>query len=105
MTEAEFDSLYQDTLVSIEDAVDAADADLDFETVGDVLTIRCPDGSQVIISRQSATRQLWLAARSGGFHFAWDADSSQWKLTREDITLQALFSQVMKDQAGVDLLI
>lgn len=104
MTEAEFDSLYQNTLLAIEDAVDAADADLDFETVGDVLTISCPDGSQIIISRQVANQQLWVAARSGGYHFAWSDEASEWRLTRDsERSLQSLLEEAIKAQAGLSI--
>lgn len=103
MTDAEFYSLYQDTLVSIEDAVDAAEADLDFETVDDILTITCPDGSQVIITRQSANQQLWVAARSGGFHFVWNEADCQWQLTRDGSSLQSKLDDIFLEQAGLEL--
>lgn len=103
MTDAEFYSLYQNTLVSIEDAVDDADADLDFESVDDILTVTCPDGSQVIVTRQSANQQLWVAARSGGFHFEWNETDSRWQLTRDGSSLQDKLNEIFLEQAGVAL--
>lgn len=103
MTDAEFYSLYQNTLLGIEDAVDEADADLDFESVDDILTVTCPDGSQVIVTRQSANQQLWVAARSGGFHFAWHETEGQWLLTRGGSSLQSKLKEIFLDQAGLAL--
>ncbi len=70
MTEAEFLDLYKQTLVHIEETVEAAindaDAELDYESGNDMLTLTFRNGSVAIISRQSAIRQLWLAARRDG---------------------------------------
>ena len=48
------------------------------ENSGGVLTVRFDNGSQLILSRQPALRQLWVAARSGGFHFDYDEGSQLW---------------------------
>jgi len=73
VTEAEFLKIYKQTLVDIEEILEAAinddDAELDYESGNDMLTLSFRNGSVAILSRQSAIRQLWLAARSGGFHF------------------------------------
>src|SRR5688572_29758941 len=72
MTDAEFLERYKQTLAAIEETVEAAvqdDMDIDYESGNDMLTLMFSNGSVAIISRQSAIHQLWLAARSGGFHF------------------------------------
>jgi len=73
MTEQDFSTRYEQTLLIVEEAVESAiddnDADIDFESMNDILTLTCSDGSSIIFTRQSATSQLWLAAKSGGFHF------------------------------------
>jgi CyaY protein len=48
------------------------------ENSGGVLTVRFDNGSQLILSRQAPLRQLWVAARSGGFHFDYDAQTQTW---------------------------
>lgn len=88
MDDTEFNSRYEDTLAVVEDTIENSGADLDYETVNEILTITCPDGSSIIISRQSATHQLWLAAKSGGFHFdlkdgLWVCDKDQEKLSEK----------------------
>lgn len=69
MTETEFNEKVDEILMQIEDALDELDQDIELETAAGILTIIMPDQSQLIINRQGVARQLWLAARSGGYHF------------------------------------
>ena len=101
MPEPGFASLYDSTLLAIEDAVEALDADIDFETVNQILTLAFPDESCIIITPQSATGQLWVAARSGGFHFGHDGQS--WKRTTDGKSLQVVLDELFRDQGGVPL--
>ncbi|MGA0806416.1 MAG: iron donor protein CyaY [Pseudohongiellaceae bacterium] len=105
MTEAEFLGIYKQTLVEIEETVEAAinecDAELDYESGNDMLTLTYRNGSVAIISRQSAIRQLWLAARSGGFHFDYDEGAAQWICTLNGQHLPDMLSEVCLAQGGV----
>ena len=103
MSSATFSSSYEQTLSDIEQAVEAlideSDVDLDYETVNNILTLTCPDGSSIIITPQSATGQLWLAARSGGFHF--DLKEGEWVCDSDGETLKEKLSAIGLQQAGV----
>ena len=67
-SEAEFNQAAGATLAHIEQALE--DADLDFETPADgILEVEFDDGSKIIINRHGVAREIWVAARSGGFHF------------------------------------
>ena len=57
---------------ALELALDEVEEDIDYETSGGVLTVTFENGSSLIFSRQPPTHQLWLAARSGGYHFEYD---------------------------------
>ena len=103
MTEVEFERTYSETLVKIEDAIEESGADLDYETVNDILTITCEDGSAVIITRQGPTRQLWLAARSGGFHFDYDPEQGDWVRTGDGRTLTDMLQEILREQGGVEV--
>lgn len=68
MDEAEFNQSVDVALHRIEQGVEAAD--LDFETPADgILEISFDDGSKIIVNRHGVAREIWIAARSGGFHF------------------------------------
>ena len=70
MNEAEFNQIVDELMFSIEEAIDDSGVDIDYENSGGMLTLTCEvNGSQIILSRQPAMREIWLAAQAGGFHF------------------------------------
>jgi iron-sulfur cluster assembly protein CyaY len=98
MNTGEFNQRVDDTLSAIEDALDTCDADIDWDFAGGILTIECDNGSQVIINRQAPTQQIWLAARSGGYHFSYIAEQDCWK--QDELELMALLGQALSEQSG-----
>ena len=70
MTESDFHRAVDAVLERIEASLEAHD-ELDVELNEGVMTILFPDGSRVIVNRQTPNREIWIAARSGGFHYAW----------------------------------
>lgn len=99
MTESEFNARVDETLLLIERSLEASDADLDFESTGGILEIDFADGSKIIINRQTPNFEIWVAARSGGFHFSLKNES--WRGTRDDRELFAVLSECASMQAGV----
>jgi len=87
-------------LAHIEAALDTCAADLDFEIKpGGVIEIEFDDGSKIIVNRHTAAREIWLAARSGGYHFK--PDAGRWVGTRDGAELLAVLSRCISEQAGV----
>jgi CyaY protein len=78
-SETQFNQAVDDTLDAIETALDEIGSDLDYGNSGGVLTLHCDNGSQIILSRQTPVRQLWVATRTGGFHFERSLDE-EWLL-------------------------
>jgi CyaY protein len=99
MDDKEFARLADETLSRIENALEASDADLDFELqAGGILEIEFADGSKIIVNRHSVAKEIWVAARSGGFHFR--HDGSVWRDTRDSAELFAKLSALAGEQAG-----
>ena len=99
MTPSEFDSLADAMLERIARAVEESGADCDCEPKGSgVLEIEFADGSRIVVNRHSAARQIWVAARSGGYHFRWDG--SDWVDTREGGELLAALSKLVSEQSN-----
>ena len=99
MTEAQFNQIVDDLMYSIEESIDDSGADLDYENTAGMLTITCEaNGSQIILSRQPALGEIWLAARSGGFHFK--LDDSTWKNTVSGEPLIKMLSDACVEQSG-----
>lgn len=103
LTEARFHSLVDALQLAVEDAFDASDLDVDLENSGGVLTVRFDNGSQLIFSRQEPLRQLWLAARSGGFHFDYDEAAAGWVCDAGGEALPAMLVRLVREQAGAEV--
>lgn len=101
MSESQFNELIDSTFAALEQALDAVDAELDYETSGGVLTVAFDNDTRLVFSRQPPTRQLWLAARAGGFHFAYDAEAGDWRDTREGRLFRPFVVQQMQAQGNV----
>ncbi|PKO86361.1 MAG: iron donor protein CyaY [Betaproteobacteria bacterium HGW-Betaproteobacteria-12] len=99
MDDKEFSGLADAAMARIEAGLEAADADIDFElAAGGVLEIEFADGSKIIVNRHSVAREIWVAARAGGFHFRWDGTA--WRDTRDGAELMEKLSQLASQQAG-----
>ena len=87
LSESDFNRQVDDSLLAIEEVLDDAVSDLDFENSGGVLSITCENGAKVIFTRQAPVQQLWIAVPFGGFHFdltegGWQRDSDQQPLSQ-----------------------
>lgn len=98
MDPGDFETLADAMLEKIAGFVEASGVDCDCETKGSgVLEIEFPDGSRIVVNRHSAAREIWVAARSGGFHFRFDG--SAWVDTRDKRELLAALSELMGEQS------
>lgn len=101
MNESEFHDLADETIEAIQAAIDESGADIDYEESGGVLKLEFEDGSKIIFSKQPPVKQLWMAAKSGGFHFNYDADGGLWICdsgAREELFV--MLSRVASEQGG-----
>lgn len=104
MNDSEFITLADQALKWIEQALETSDVDLDCSmTSSGVLEIEFDDGGKIVVNRHAVAKEMWVAARSGGFHFRWDGQS--WRDTRSGRELMAVLSDLVSAQAGttVDL--
>lgn len=101
MNESEFNVLAEETMSIIEESIEQSGADIDYDTISDILTLEFDNGTKIIINKQTPLSQLWVAARSGGFHFDYDPASQNWRLDSDPG--QELFqclSHYCSEQAG-----
>lgn len=101
MEDRQFQELVDDEFVRIEDRIDELDLDADIDTAGDVLSITLENGTSIILSRQVANHEIWIAARSGGFHLGYDRE--KWICTTTGEDLDTLLNRVFSEQAGTSL--
>lgn len=98
MTESEFNELADAVFDRIERALDNSDADVEHDFNGPVLELEFDDGSQIIINRHGPNKEIWLAAKSGGFHYGYD--SGQWLSKRDGSELFAKLSELIRLGCG-----
>jgi CyaY protein len=102
-SEAEFAAVADRVLAEIGAALDAAidssDADLDWSLNDGVLSIDCGAGGKLVVNRHVPNREMWVAARSGGFHFR--PDAGLWRDTRSGEELGAALTALLQFQANV----
>jgi CyaY protein len=93
MDESEFNQLADAWLARIETELENLDGDFDLETPADgILEIQLDAGGKIIVNRHGAARELWVAARSGGFHYRWDG--AAWRDTRSGEELLAALKRL-----------
>jgi len=97
-----FVALTERVLGAIGAALDAAESDLDWSENDGVLTIDCGSG-RIIVNRHVPNREIWVAARSGGFHFR--LQDGKWRDTRSGEELAAALRRLLQEHgvAGVDI--
>ena len=87
----------------IVETIDTTDAADDIELNQGVLEITCVEAglgkSKIIINRHAPTQEIWVAAKSGGYHFKW-VDAT-WIDTRSGEALRDALSRVVFEQSGV----
>ena len=99
MSPSDFDAVAEVALEQIQQALEASGVDADIELKGDgVIELAFEDDSRVVINRHRAAQEIWVAARSGGFHYRWDG--STWLDTRDGSELFAALSKVVSAQGG-----
>jgi CyaY protein len=99
MTDTEFEALAATALAAVEHGIEAAGLDIDIQVKGaGVLELEFQNGSKMIVNRHAAAREIWVAAKSGGFHFR--HDGTAWRDTRDGAELFAALSTLVSAQAG-----
>ncbi len=96
-----YDERVEQTYRAIEEALDQVDSDLDYETGGGVLNLTFENGTSMVFSRQPPVEQLWLATRSGGYHFAFDEAAGDWRNTRDGSLFRPFVVAQMSEQGGI----
>ena len=105
MTDLEYMDRAESVLKAIEAACDRindeTDADIDNQRVGGMITLVFSNASQIVINLQKPLHEIWMAARSGGFHYKFDGQC--WMDTKGAGEFFAHLSQEASAQAGVPL--
>ncbi|MDE2615552.1 MAG: iron donor protein CyaY [Burkholderiales bacterium] len=106
MTDTEFMDRAESVLRAIEASCDRfneeSDVDIDNQRVGGMVTLVFRDRSQIVVNLQKPLHEIWLAARSGGYHYKFDG--RQWLDTKGQGEFFASLSRYASEQAGSKLM-
>jgi CyaY protein len=107
LSDVEFHSRANAVLSAIEATLDRwlqeDEIDIDSQRTGGLLELQFPSGSKVVVNTQPPLHELWLAARTGGYHFR--MVGSQWIDSRSGGEFFAMLSREISAQAGRPLTI
>ena len=102
MTDLEFldhaERLLQAVELSCDRINEDSDADIDNQRVGNMVTLTFANRSQIVINLQKPLQEVWLAARSGGYHYRFDGQ--QWRDTKGPGEFFAQLSADVSTQSG-----
>lgn len=105
MTDLEYMDCAETLLRAVEASCDrindAGVADVDNQRVGGMITLTFPNKSQIIINLQKPLQEVWMAAKSGGYHYKYQA--GQWMDTKGQGEFFAALSVNASQQSGVTL--
>ncbi len=105
MTDPEYmdhaEALLQQVEASVDRINDTTDADIDSQRVGGMVTLTFANGSQIIVNLQKPLHEVWMAARSGGYHYR--HDGQRWMDTKGAGEFFAMLSRDASAQAGEPL--
>ena len=105
LSEAEYQQLTSRLLAAIEASTDRClqddVIDIDAQRTGGLLELVLPDKSRLIINTQPPLQEVWLAARSGGFHYR--HVNGRWLDTRDGSEFFDALSKHASEQGGLEL--
>lgn len=100
MQDKEYHRLVDETFSLIEEEIDVLQGDFETDVSGSLLRIELPDKSEIVISRQISTQEIWIAAKSGGYHLC-TVSGRDWHCKASKEGLSTLLSRLIKEQSGV----
>ena len=105
MTDSDFLNLAETLLAAVEARCDRINdesmVDIDNQRVGGMVTLVFASGSQIVINLQKPLHEVWLAAKSGGYHYKFD--SELWMDTKGSGEFFTNLSRLASEQAGCPL--
>jgi CyaY protein len=84
---------------AIERALAASDADADWRLADGILEIEADNGAKIVVNRHLPNREIWVAAKAGGFHFR--PVDGRWRDTRGGGELGPTLDAILAREIGI----
>lgn len=103
MDEANYHRISKEMINKISDMLEEADntGTLELELTEGIITLTLPAGKQLLITKHTPSRELWLSSPlSGGLHFPYR--NGAWQLA-DGRTLGGVLTEELKILAGIEV--
>lgn len=101
MNDNEYHQKVDEILLTLEDALDDCEADIDSEAAGGILTLTFVNGSKIIVNKQPPLHQIWVATKFNGHHFNWQ--DGEWIDERTGAEFWSFMNDAATRQADQDV--
>lgn len=101
MNDSQYHQMVEDIFITLEEALDECEVDIDYESAGGILTLEFPDNTKIILNKQAPLHQIWVATKFNGHHFNYV--DGHWIDERTDAEFWSFMDQAASKQAGVTL--
>ena len=105
MTDNEFmdhaERLLQQLETDCDQLNEQADIDIDNQRVGSMVTLTFPNRSQLVVNLQKPLHEVWMAAKSGGYHYKFK--DGHWQDTKGQGEFFENLSRFATAQSGTTL--
>ena len=101
MNDSQYHEMVDEVFVTLEEALDECEVDIDYESAGGILTLIFPNGTKIILNKQPPLHQIWVATKFNGHHFNFQQD--QWIDERTGAEFWAFIDEAASRQAEQDV--
>ena len=98
MNDTEFIAQSEAIFNRIDHVIEEAGLDVDVSQQGNVLELDFDNGEKIIVNRHEAQHELWIAAKSGGYHFSWQ--DGEWRSTRDQSDFFSTLTEAVRVVTG-----
>ncbi len=74
MNDSQYNLLADELILAVEEAIEDCGVDIDYESVGGLLTLIFPNQTKIIINKQAPLHEVWVATKFNGHHFHFEDD-------------------------------
>ncbi|MFA3791332.1 iron donor protein CyaY [Aliiglaciecola sp. SL4] len=97
MNDSQYHQLVDDMFIQLEEALDACEVDIDYESAEGILTLEFLNKTKIILNKQAPLHQLWVATKYNGHHF--NFEDGLWIDERTGVEFWSFIDEAASKQA------
>ena len=105
MNDSQYNSISDELILAVEEAIEVCGVDIDFEGASGILTLTFLNKTKIIINKQAPLQEIWVATKFNGHHFSFENDQwfdkrgggEFWQFLAAAVSKQAEVQQLERD--------